>query len=92
MDTATGKSVALSGQFWIRGINTMSNRQNGTVKSFDDEKGTGYITPQSGGEELFVHFKMIETDGFKTLTEGQHVTYVAQKGLKGMQAAEVRPE
>jgi len=70
----------------------MNKREHGTVKWYDDEKGMGFITPQSGGEELFVHFKMIETDGFKTLTEGQHVTYVAQKGLKGMQAAEVRPE
>ena len=70
----------------------MSNRQTGTVKWFNDEKGFGFITPQGGGDDLFVHFKAIESDGFKSLKEGQTVSFVAEKGQKGMQAAQVRPE
>ena len=70
----------------------MSNRQTGTVKWFNDEKGYGFITPQGGGDDLFVHFKAIESDGFKSLKEGQTVSFVAERGQKGMQAAQVRPE
>ena len=73
-------------------IHPMSNRQNGTVKWFNDEKGYGFITPAGGGDDLFVHFKAIETDGFKSLKEGQSVSFVAERGQKGMQAAQVRPE
>ena len=50
------------------------------------------IAPQGGGDDLFVHFKAIESDGFKSLKEGQTVSFVAEKGQKGMQAAQVRPE
>ena len=57
-----------------------------------DEKGFGFITPQGGGDDLFVHFKAIESDGFKSLKEGQTVSFVAEKGQKGMQAAQVRAE
>ena len=67
----------------------MSNRQSGVVKWFNDEKGYGFITPQSG-DDLFVHFKAIQADGFKTLKEGQAVTFVATRGQKGMQAEEVQ--
>lgn len=66
----------------------VSNRQSGVVKWFNDEKGYGFITPQSGGD-LFVHFKAINSDGFKTLQEGQAVTFVATRSQKGMQADEV---
>jgi CspA family cold shock protein len=76
----------------VSGDSPMSNRQTGTVKWFNDEKGFGFITPQGGGDDLFVHFKAIETDGFKSLKEGQTVSFVAEKGQKGMQAAQVRPE
>lgn len=68
----------------------MSDRQTGTVKWFNDEKGFGFITPANGGEDLFVHFKAIQSDGFKSLKEGQQVSYVAAKGQKGMQAEEVK--
>ena len=67
----------------------MSNRQNGTVKWFNDAKGFGFITPESGND-LFVHFRSIQGTGFKSLQEGQKVTYVAVKGQKGMQADQVR--
>lgn len=66
----------------------MSNRQTGTVKWFNDEKGFGFITPQSG-EDLFVHFRSIKSDGFRSLTEGQQVSFVVTKGQKGLQADEV---
>ena len=70
----------------------MSNRTSGTVKWFNDEKGYGFITPADGSNDLFVHFKAIQSDGFKSLKEGQKVTFVAAKGQKGMQAEEVRVE
>ena len=70
----------------------MSNRQSGTVKWFNDEKGFGFITPEGGGDDLFVHFKAIQSDGFKSLKEGQKVTFIATRGQKGMQAEEVRAE
>jgi CspA family cold shock protein len=70
----------------------MSDRQTGTVKWFNEEKGFGFIAPQGGGADLFVHFKAIVTDGFKVLKEGQTVSFVAMRGQKGMQAEEVRPE
>jgi cold shock protein len=70
----------------------MSNRQHGTVKWFNNDKGFGFITPEGGGADLFVHFKAIEAEGYKSLTEGQRVSFVAEKGQKGMQAAQVRPE
>ncbi|MBG1269721.1 cold-shock protein [Nostoc sp. WHI] len=63
-------------------------RQIGTVKSFDDEKGYGFITPQSG-DDLFVHFKSIESDGFTSLKEGQQVSFIVTRGQRGLQAEEV---
>ena len=68
----------------------MSNTETGTVKWFNDAKGFGFITQDGGGEDLFVHFRSIESSGFKSLQEGQKVTYVAVKGQKGMQADQVR--
>ncbi|GAB3481286.1 cold-shock protein [Azotobacter salinestris] len=67
----------------------MSTRQNGTVKWFNDEKGFGFITPETGAD-LFVHFRSIQGNGFKSLKEGQQVSFVAVKGQKGMQADEVQ--
>ena len=68
----------------------MSDRQTGTVKWFNDAKGSGFITPQSG-PDLFVHFRAIQGSGFKSLQEGQSVSFVAVQGQKGMQADEVQP-
>ncbi|MGG0435801.1 cold-shock protein [Priestia megaterium] len=66
----------------------MSKRQGGTVKWFNNEKGYGFITSESG-EDLFVHFKALQADGFTTLQEGQKVTFIAVQGQKGLQADQV---
>ncbi|MFJ3051712.1 MULTISPECIES: cold-shock protein [Pseudomonas] len=67
----------------------MSNRQNGTVKWFNETKGYGFITPESG-PDVFVHFRAIEGTGFKTLAEGQKVSFEVVPGQKGMQAERVQ--
>ena len=61
----------------------------GTVKWFNDSKGFGFIAQDNGGDDVFVHFRAISGDGFKTLTEGQKVTFDVEKGPKGLQAANV---
>ena len=63
--------------------------QEGTVKWFSDEKGYGFISPDDGGEDLFVHHSGIEGDGFKSLDEGEKVTFEVTEGKKGLQAANV---
>ena len=63
----------------------------GTVKWFSDEKGYGFISPNDGGEDLFVHFTGIEGSGFKTLEEGALVTFETSQGKKGLQAVNVTP-
>ncbi|HQT81914.1 MAG: cold-shock protein [Ferrovum sp. 37-45-19] len=62
----------------------------GTVKWFNDSKGFGFITPEDGGEDLFAHFSAIQSSGFKTLTEGQRVSFDVVPGAKGQQAANIR--
>ena len=62
----------------------------GTVKWFSDEKGYGFITPEDGSKDLFVHFSGIAGDGFKSLAEGARVEYEATEGQKGPQATNVR--
>ncbi len=64
----------------------------GTVKWFNESKGFGFITPSEGGEDVFVHFNAISGDGFKTLAEGQTVSYEVEKGPKGLQATQVTPQ
>ncbi|ELB2105467.1 cold-shock protein [Vibrio parahaemolyticus] len=67
----------------------MSNKSTGLVKWFNESKGFGFITPDNGGSDLFVHFKSIVSDGFKTLSEGQKVSFVVEQGSKGPQADNV---
>jgi len=62
--------------------------QQGTVKWFNSEKGFGFIEVE-GGEDVFVHFSAIQGEGFKTLEEGQKVTFDVEKGQRGPQAANV---
>ena len=63
----------------------------GTVKWFNETKGFGFITPSDGTADVFVHFSSIQGDGFKTLNEGQSVTFDVENGPKGLQAANVSP-
>jgi CspA family cold shock protein len=63
---------------------------NGTVKWFNDSKGFGFITPENGGEDLFAHFSAIQGQGFKTLKEGQRVSFDITTGPKGQQASNIR--
>lgn len=63
----------------------------GTVKWFSSEKGYGFITPEDGTKDLFVHFSGIEGEGYKSLAEGQKVDYTPTQGQKGPQASGVRP-
>ncbi len=62
----------------------------GTVKWFNDSKGFGFITPEAGGNDLFAHFTAIQEQGFKTLKEGQRVSFDVTTGPKGQQAANIR--
>ncbi len=67
----------------------MSARETGTVKWFNDAKGFGFISRENG-EDVFVHFRAIQTQGFKSLQEGQKVTFVVTQGQKGLQADQVQ--
>lgn len=68
----------------------MSERQVGTVKWFNDAKGFGFISRENG-DDLFVHFRSITGDGFRSLQEGQEVSFRVVQGDKGMQAEDVQP-
>ena len=68
----------------------MSDREVGTVKWFNDSKGFGFISRESG-PDVFVHFRAIQGTGFRTLAEGQKVSFKVVQGQKGLQADEVTP-
>jgi CspA family cold shock protein len=69
----------------------MSERQVGTVKWVNSEKGFGFITPNSGEKDVFVHFSAITTEGYKSLQENQQVEFTVTAGPKGPQAQDVKP-
>lgn len=66
----------------------MSNREKGSIKWFNETKGYGFITREKGGD-VFVHFKAIRGDGYKTLEDGQQVEFTTVQGAKGLQAEDV---
>jgi CspA family cold shock protein len=65
------------------------SKSTGTVKWFNADKGFGFITQENGGDDVFVHFRAIVSNGFKSLNEGQRVSYEVERGQKGLQAANV---
>jgi len=67
------------------------SKLTGTVKWFNADKGFGFINQDNGGEDVFVHFRSIVGEGFKSLNEGQSVSYETEKGPRGLQAANVTP-
>ncbi len=67
----------------------MSNQTTGLVKWFNEAKGFGFLSQDNGGADVFVHFAAIASDGFKTLAEGQKVSFEVSEGPKGLQAANV---
>ena len=68
----------------------MSARVRGTVKWFSDQKGFGFITPESGSKDVFVHHSAIVSSGFRTLAEGDKVEFTVEQGPKGPAAANVQ--
>src|SRR3954470_14503038 len=72
-----------------RAVEVGSSVGTGTVKWFSDEKGFGFITPDGGGRDLFVHFSGIQGDGYRSLSEGAKVTFEEENGDKGPKAINV---
>jgi len=67
----------------------MTDRVTGTVKWFNGTKGYGFIAPDDGSEDVFVHFSAIQADGYRNLEEGDRVEFTVEEGQKGLQAAAV---
>ncbi len=67
----------------------MTDRVTGTVKCFNGTKGYGFIAPDDGSEDVFVHFSAIQADGYRNLEEGDRVEFTVEEGKKGLQAASV---
>jgi cold shock protein len=84
----SARPFAMLGQLYQnkKGFKSMPQ---GTVKWFNDEKGYGFIQPDDGGDDLFVHYSSISGGGFKSLEEGEKVSYEASRGKKGMEAKNV---
>jgi cold shock protein len=74
-----------------RNRKSKEHMSTGTVKWFNDAKGFGFITQDDGGDDVFCHHTAIAAEGFRSLTEGQKVTFEVTKGPKGLQAQNVKP-
>jgi cold shock protein len=84
-----GRFFVAAGPQRNRKVGSRYMAQEGTVKWFNEDKGYGFIAPDDGSEDLFVHYSGIVSNGFKSLDEGEKVTYEATQGRKGMQAENV---
>ncbi|ARU26791.1 cold-shock protein [Cellvibrio sp. PSBB006] len=69
----------------------MAGRESGTVKWFNNARGYGFITRGEGSDDIFVHYRNIRADGYRSLTEGQAVEFELMQGEKGLQAEDVVP-
>jgi CspA family cold shock protein len=95
IETSLASSTWCSGR-WAKArdqfLEGFVNMATGTVKWFNDAKGYGFITPDGGGKDLFAHFSAIQGSGFKSLKDGQKVTFDVTTGPKGDQATNIKPE
>jgi cold shock protein len=89
LNASTTWTMANRSRDWIISLDTIM--ATGTVKWFNDAKGFGFITPDDGGDDLFAHFSEVKAEGFKSLQEGQKVSFEVKAGPKGKQAANIKP-
>lgn len=85
----TSSSAAMR-LYLLQGKISMFQAETGTVKWFNDAKGFGFISRDQGGDDVFVHFRSIQSSGFKSLTEGQKVSFNVANGQRGLQAEQVQ--